>query len=829
MAGSEGLIAKRKGMRVLMGVWGLIALWTVGAAQNPKPPPLKAKSAILMEATTGQILFARNADKPLPPASLTKVMTTLLLLENADMEASAKASKYAVSQPTSSLHLKLGEKVPLRDLAYALMLRSANDGAVVAAEHVSGSVQEFAKLMNKRAVELGATQTHFVNPHGLHHPKHLSTARDMALIARYAMRNPEFCEIVCTRKRAIERSKNNEDTVLLNRSKFMRQYPLADGIKTGYTRQAGLCFAGSATLEGRRLIAVVLNSDTRDEDTAALMDYGFNEWTLLRYAEPETVIGEVEVKGGTAPAVGIKLKEDVAWSIPTKRSGEYEWKLEIAEARAPIERDQALGYAVLQKGEQTLTRVPVVAADSVERSVMATAGWFTRWLFWGGALSLGAAMVFHRVRLRQMRRRRRNRPLYFRMYAFLPLALGLLSMPQAQSFKPLFNGKDLTGWIAREFRGGEPYRVENGALICPSSGSGKLMTENQYEDFTLKLEFKLSPGANNGIALRAPVDAQASRYGIEIQLLDDHAPEYATQNPAQYCGSMYGVSPAQRGVVKKAGEWNQMEITCQERHVTVRLNGKRVLDVDTNMIQDPNVFAGRPGFLRDRGHIGFLSHTNRTDFRNIQIKELKRTVKENTPPRGFKALFNGKDLTGWHQWIGNPQERAKLTSDALAQAILKAKEAAKQHWRVEQGTLIFDGKGDSLGTDEPYGDMELLVDWKIEPGGDSGIYLRDMPQAQIWDRPEGSGGLFNNISNPNQPLRRADRPPGEWNRFRILMVGDKVTIWLNEELVVLNTPLENYWERGKPLPPQGRIWLQNHGAPLYFKNVYLRELKPASR
>ena len=142
------------------------------------------------------------------------------------------------------------------------------------------------------------------------------------------------------------------------------------------------------------------------------------------------------------------------------------------------------------------------------------------------------------------------------------------------------------------------------------------------------------------------------------------------------------------------------------------------------------------------------------------------------------------------------------------------------------GVLVFDGKGQSLCTGKDYGDFELYVDWKIEPRGDSGIYLRGSPQVQIWDNPVGSGGLYNNQKHPSNPTKPADRPVREWNSFRVLMTGEKVTVWLNGELVVDNVTMENYWERSKPIYPTGQIELQNHGNSLYFKNVYLRELAP---
>ena len=204
---------------------------------------------------------------------------------------------------------------------------------------------------------------------------------------------------------------------------------------------------------------------------------------------------------------------------------------------------------------------------------------------------------------------------------------------------------------------------------------------------------------------------------------------------------------------------------------------------------------------------------------------------DNTPPPGFTALFGGKDLTGWKGLLkpplDNPAKRAKLSPEQLAEAQKEADDVMRRGWRVEDGALIFNGKGRSLCTVKDYGDFELLVDWKIKPNGDSGIYLRGSPQVQIWDpgaKKVGSGGLFNNKNNPSKPLIVADQPIGQWNTFRIKMVGDRVTVWLNGELVVDNVVMENYWQRDKPIYPTGQIELQNHGNTLWFKNIYIREI-----
>jgi hypothetical protein len=220
----------------------------------------------------------------------------------------------------------------------------------------------------------------------------------------------------------------------------------------------------------------------------------------------------------------------------------------------------------------------------------------------------------------------------------------------------------------------------------------------------------------------------------------------------------------------------------------------------------------------------------------VQAAEASRPL--NQPPEGFTALFNGKDLAGWKGLLkgpyDNPDKRAALAPDEAAKLQQEANEDMQKHWSVADGILTFDGKGRSLCTAKDYGDFEMLVDWKILKGGDSGIYLRGSPQVQIWDTANrlvgaevGSGGLYNNQKNPSKPSKVADKPIGEWNSFRIIMIGDKVTVYLNGEPVVDNVVMENYWDRSKPIYPTGQIELQNHGNFLYFRNIYIREILPA--
>lgn len=207
--------------------------------------------------------------------------------------------------------------------------------------------------------------------------------------------------------------------------------------------------------------------------------------------------------------------------------------------------------------------------------------------------------------------------------------------------------------------------------------------------------------------------------------------------------------------------------------------------------------------------------------------QAEKYVQEILAKDGFSRLFNGKNLAGWKGLVADPVKRARMTPAELAKAQREADEIMRQHWKVIDGALVFDGKGHSLCTLKDYGDFEMFVDWKIGPKGDSGVYLRGSPQVQIWDpaqSPEGSGGLYNNKINPAKPLVPADRPVGEWNTFYIKMVGERVTVYLNGVLVVDNVVMENYWERDKPIYPVGQLELQAHSTPLFFKNIYLREL-----
>lgn len=443
-------------------------------------------------------------------------------------------------------------------------------------------------------------------------------------------------------------------------------------------------------------------------------------------------------------------------------------------------------------------------------------------------------------------------------------AATLARLESIEEWTSLFNGTDLSGWAGDT----EGYVVEDGVLVCKEGGKG-LRTEKEYSDFVFRFQFKLTESGNNGLGIRVPADGHAAYDGMELQILDHRGSKYNGEaedgrkltwlKPWQVHGSLYGIYPAITGYLAPLEEWNEQTVICIEDHVKVVLNGAVILDA---YLEDITPVDGKehPGMHRRSGHILFAGHNDRIEFRDISVAEFApspptpASAEDNVPPPGFSALFNGKDLGGWKGLADkDANKRRALAGEELATAQAAADEMMRAHWSVADGVLVYDGKGQSLCTAKDYGDFEMYCDWKIPPGADSGIYLRGTPQIQIWDpwdprtndgklpasaeewveaykngRNLGSGGLWNNRRASNRPLVRADKKPGEWNTFLIRMVGDKVSIWLNGELVVDRTELENYWDREgnrtAPLPRADQIELQHHGSELFFKNLYIREL-----
>ena len=351
-----------------------LLLTTSPAAWPAQPPVVGARSYVLLEARTGQVLLAHRPHEPRPPASTTKILTALIVLEHLRPDDVVVVSRRAsLQREGSSIGLEVGERRTVRELLYALLVKSANDAAVALAEAVDGTVERFVARMNRRAQALGARHTHFTNPHGLHDPAHVTTAYDLALIARAAMRNPTFREIV--RTQVYEYVGLGGPMRLVNGNRLLGRYPGADGIKTGWTVESGRCLVASATRNGRRLVAVLLNAPQVFQDAARLLDYGFGAFELRTFVRRGEVVGRVALSDGVAlTAVAAKdLVASVSQNAWTHLRVSYRPDL-----RAPIQAGEVIGRVEAWAGGRRLGQVALLAGETV-RAV----SWppFLRWLY----------------------------------------------------------------------------------------------------------------------------------------------------------------------------------------------------------------------------------------------------------------------------------------------------------------------------------------------------------------------------------------------------------------------------------------------------------------
>ncbi len=380
--------------------------------QGMAQPQINSETAILMDMKTGQVLYEKDADKIMYPASTTKILTTLIALKKGELNDRVVISHNAASAEGSAVGLQEGEILVLRDLLYAVMLSSANDAALAVAEHIGGSQEGFAQLMNSEARALGATSSNFVTPNGLHHPNHYTTARDMALIAQKAMENSYFREIVKTFSHRVKRNLPKpvngipqEDFTNLNRLVWpnsMYSYFGATGIKTGFTNEAGNCLVAGAQREGREYLTVVMNTDRNGiyVDSAALLNYAFEGFTQVLLAQKNVEQGFVTVKRGDIDTVGAVIAEDYNYNVPVGLADSpVEKKVQLVEKlEAPLIRGQKVGVMTFFMDGKEISKIDLLSDGNIQREPMVS--------WWHGAVFAGFMLMVTRSWAKAKARRR---------------------------------------------------------------------------------------------------------------------------------------------------------------------------------------------------------------------------------------------------------------------------------------------------------------------------------------------------------------------------------------------------------------------------------------
>lgn len=343
--------------RMLAGLFFAAILLYNGGAKA------EARAYVLMEQKTGRVLYEQNAHEALPMASTTKVMTALIALERGNLSDIITAGPNAFGVPGTSIYLAQGEQLTLQDMLYGLMLASGNDAAVAIAEHIAGSVDAFCTLMTEKAKELGCENTVFSTPHGLPAQNHHTTAYDLALITKEAMKIPLFREIVSTQRATIPWAEHDYDRVLNNKNRLLSSYPGATGVKTGYTKAAGRCLVFSAERDGLALIGVVLNCPDWFDQAEKLLDRGFQNWQMVTFLQKDEAIREIPVEKGQKESVTIRASQDIAGPVPIDSWPDLIIDLPNQLAGS-VEKGQIVGSARLMDGNIPLCIVPLYADEA---------------------------------------------------------------------------------------------------------------------------------------------------------------------------------------------------------------------------------------------------------------------------------------------------------------------------------------------------------------------------------------------------------------------------------------------------------------------------------
>jgi D-alanyl-D-alanine carboxypeptidase (penicillin-binding protein 5/6) len=366
------------------GVWlaAPLLLLAIGAAQakdaaRQSATQILAPSYVLMDVDTGRVLEGRAEHTRHFPASTTKTMTALVAIENGELDKVVTIGPNPPKTGEQSANLMQGETFALHDLVKAALIKSANDSCVAIAEGVAGSVPKFVEMMNKRAREVGAKDTHFCNPHGLHNPKHYTTAYDLALIARAAMKHPIFNEIISTKEDSIHgNAKIGPTRLFKNKNKLLFRWNECDGVKTGFTHPAGRCLIASATRVNPathrpwRLLCVVLQAPDTWTDSRHLLELGFRKFVPVTVAQSGQTMAQLEVKGGSTPVEAIAQRE---FRIPLRvgEQGALTTRIMSLAPEAPVEKNQPVANLVWDLNGRKIASLPLVAREDVSKSLPA--------------------------------------------------------------------------------------------------------------------------------------------------------------------------------------------------------------------------------------------------------------------------------------------------------------------------------------------------------------------------------------------------------------------------------------------------------------------------
>ncbi|MGD9568509.1 MAG: D-alanyl-D-alanine carboxypeptidase family protein [Sedimentibacter sp.] len=400
-------------------------------------PSLLCDSAVLIDANTGTIISEKNADQKMYPASLTKIMTAILAIEMGDLSDVIKVdddTPYEISG--SHIALEPGEILILKDMLYALMLPSANDAALAIAKHYGGSEAEFVKLMNNKAKELGALNTNFVNPHGLHDDNHYTTAADLALITKYAMKNETFRKIVQTDRYEIKPTNKKSETryftnlnklvynssynqILVDGAYINPEYEYATGVKTGYTPEAGNTLVASAEKNNTQLIAVIMNGVSLEmyQDAHNLFNYGFEEYESATLINKNTFVQNIKVQNGDSKEISAITENEFKAFIKKDSANNIESHVVINEVMLPLEKNDVVGkIEYISEGKVigtvnliTPTSVKNINTDNSSNGILAAIVKFIGYIVLFGAIALFLLKIYNDIRIRINKKRRRKK------------------------------------------------------------------------------------------------------------------------------------------------------------------------------------------------------------------------------------------------------------------------------------------------------------------------------------------------------------------------------------------------------------------------------------